>query len=169
MRSLPSVLIVAHFDSLGCLFCPFCENRPMRFLLVAFVTLSLGAGATYAQTGTGGSTPSRGAQGSAEGSAASLVHVNVLPALRLPAVPASCATLSIPSATGPLAAAPHSSSPPQSRQNGHDSAVTECMKMWDSGTHMTKHEWLRTCRRVQTRLDNLNVDAISPKAKIQVR
>ena len=32
---------------------------------------------------------------------------------------------------------------PQSRQNVYDSAVADCMQMWDSGTHMTKQEWSR--------------------------
>jgi hypothetical protein len=54
---------------------------------------------------------------------------------------------------------------PQSRQEAHDSAVADCMQMWDFGTHMTKQAWLRTCRRIETRLDNLNVDAVKPSAK----
>jgi len=40
------------------------------------------------------------------------------------------------------------------------------MQMWDSGTHMTKQEWLRSCKRVQTRLDSLDVEAIMPKTKM---
>jgi hypothetical protein len=42
----------------------------------------------------------------------------------------------------------------------HDNGVGDCMEMWDSGTRMTKQEWSRACKRVQTRLDNFNVDAI---------
>ena len=34
--------------------------------------------------------------------------------------------------------------------------------MWDSGTHMTKQAWSHTCKRVHTRLDNLNLEAIMP-------
>jgi hypothetical protein len=37
--------------------------------------------------------------------------------------------------------------------------IAECMKMWDAGTHMTKAEWARTCRRIQTRLESLKVDS----------
>ena len=33
--------------------------------------------------------------------------------------------------------------------------VTDCMKLWDAGTHMSKADWARTCRRVQGRLDDL--------------
>ena len=48
-----------------------------------------------------------------------------------------------------------------------DSGVVDCIQMWDSGTHMTKQEWLRACRRVQTRLDSLDVDAIIRVRKTQ--
>ena len=34
-------------------------------------------------------------------------------------------------------------------------SVTDCMKLWDAGTHMSKADWARTCRRVQGRLDDL--------------
>lgn len=34
----------------------------------------------------------------------------------------------------------------------HESAVANCVQMWDRGTHMTEQEWLRTCKRVQNRL-----------------
>jgi hypothetical protein len=88
---------------------------PMRFFLVAIMTLGLGGGAALAQT--------------------------VSEALRSS----------------------------KSRHNEQDSAVMDCVKMWDSGTHMTKQQWSRTCKRVQTRLDNLKVDAIIPKPKTQVR
>ena len=84
----------------------------MRVLLIAIVTLSLGAGATFAQIPT--RTPP------------------ILSPLRL-----------------------------------HDSAVVDCMHMWDSGTHMTKQEWSRACKRVQTRLDSLDGDAIMRATKTQ--
>jgi len=35
----------------------------------------------------------------------------------------------------------------------------------DSGTHMTKKDWLRTCMRIETRLDDLNIDAVMPETK----
>jgi len=34
---------------------------------------------------------------------------------------------------------------------------------------MTRQAWSNTCKRIQTRLDNLDVEAIMPKAKAQVR
>lgn len=36
--------------------------------------------------------------------------------------------------------------------------MAECMRLWDKGTHMTKQEWTVTCRRIQSRLENLKVD-----------
>ncbi len=53
----------------------------------------------------------------------------------------------------------------QFKQNEHNNAVTDCKRMWDSGTHMTKQEWARTCKRVQSRLENLKVDWLIPETK----
>ena len=39
-----------------------------------------------------------------------------------------------------------------SKRPDGETAIAECMQMWDAGTHMTKLEWARTCRRVQDRL-----------------
>ncbi len=49
----------------------------------------------------------------------------------------------------------------------HDSAVVDCMQMWDSATHMMKQEWSRTCKRVQARVDSLDVDASRRVRKTQ--
>jgi hypothetical protein len=39
-----------------------------------------------------------------------------------------------------------------------DEVIAECMRLWDKGTHMTKQEWGSTCRRIQSRLENLKVE-----------
>jgi len=36
-------------------------------------------------------------------------------------------------------------------------AIGDCERTWDSGTHMSKQDWSRTCRRVQLRLKRLDV------------
>ena len=36
--------------------------------------------------------------------------------------------------------------------------IAECMRLWDKGTHMSKQEWANTCQRIQTRLENLNIE-----------
>ena len=64
---------------------------------------------------------------------------------------------------------PHHQALPQSRQKKHDRAIADCMGMWDSGTHMTKQVWARTCKRVQTRLDNLKVDGLIPETNKRTR
>jgi hypothetical protein len=135
----------------------------MHWLLFAIVISNLGAGAIFAQTGIGGVSPLGVAPGSPEGSEASLKNAEVL------SLPGPSTTT--PGASPPTGISRHRQSPSasQSQKIGNDSAVTDCMQMWDSGTHMTKQEWLRTCRRVQTRLDGLNVDVISPKTKKLVR
>jgi hypothetical protein len=38
----------------------------------------------------------------------------------------------------------------------HEKAIADCERIWDRGAHMTKQEWSRTCRRVQTRLQRLD-------------
>jgi hypothetical protein len=44
---------------------------------------------------------------------------------------------------------------PASQEATDRSAVANCVQMWDRGTHMTKQQWLRTCKRVQNRLQQL--------------
>jgi hypothetical protein len=38
------------------------------------------------------------------------------------------------------------------RESAFKAAMADCERMWDRGTHMTKKEWSRTCRRVQNRI-----------------
>jgi len=120
----------------------------MRLLLHAFMFFVFGADAASAQT----------IPGPPAANPASVTNADVLAPLRLLA--RTTAAVGIP---------PHRQSLPQSQSNVHDSAVTDCMGMWDSGTHMTRQEWARTCRRVQTRLDNLKVDAVMPETSRRVR
>jgi hypothetical protein len=64
---------------------------------------------------------------------------------------ASAQTAGTPRSTG----VPQSGTEENARRKAHEAAVTDCIGMWDSGTHMTRKEWLQTCRRVQTRLQRL--------------
>jgi hypothetical protein len=45
--------------------------------------------------------------------------------------------------------------PTKTGKNPASETVSDCMKIWDPGTHMSKADWARTCRRVQGRLDDL--------------
>lgn len=66
----------------------------------------------------------------------------------------------VPAAAQVVAPAPPGPTP-KARQtiaaekDTHAAAVADCEQMWDRGTHMTKQEWARTCRRVQDRLQQM--------------
>jgi hypothetical protein len=45
----------------------------------------------------------------------------------------------------------------QTKQSAHETAIGDCEQMWDRGTHMSKREWSQTCRRVQDRLQQLEL------------
>jgi len=56
-----------------------------------------------------------------------------------------------------LIADPRASVVQPTRQSVHEAAITDCEHMWDRGTHMTKRDWSQTCRRVQNRLQQLEL------------
>jgi hypothetical protein len=120
----------------------------MRLLVLVIVT-SLGIAPSLAQTNVGGSSASATALGSPDGNPTSLNH-------------------RLPSAAAPPPEEPHRPTL-RPQPNLHDSAVADCRGMWDAGTHMTRHAWSNTCKRIQTRLDNLDVEAIVAKGKARVR
>jgi len=64
-------------------------------------------------------------------------------------------------APGQTAAAP---------KNPGNDRYSECVKLWDAGTHMSKRDWSRTCRRIERRLEslqveNLDVDRTTPRLR----
>jgi hypothetical protein len=44
----------------------------------------------------------------------------------------------------------------KSERAARERAVADCESIWDAGTHMTRQEWSRTCRRVQNRLNQVD-------------
>jgi len=55
-------------------------------------------------------------------------------------------------------------------KNPSNERYDDCVKLWDSRTHMSKAEWSRTCRRIENRLqnlqvENLDVDVSGPKPR----
>jgi hypothetical protein len=40
-------------------------------------------------------------------------------------------------------------------KNALNQEYADCIRLWDAGTHMTRTEWSRTCRRIQTRLNRV--------------
>ena len=72
---------------------------------------------------------------------------------------------SIPAAA-PSPAAKSAVTPPARKGQPID-GIAECMRLWDAATHMTRQEWARTCRRIQSRLENLKVENLKfDEAKI---
>jgi len=43
--------------------------------------------------------------------------------------------------------------------------LADCLKLWEPATHMTRQDWARTCKRVQTRLDNVRVEDVDALGK----
>jgi cytochrome c5 len=69
-----------------------------------------------------------------------------------------------PAATAPSTAAPANPGPAvagkaaRTGKSAVDDSIAECMGLWDAGTHMSKQEWSSTCKRIQTRLENLKIE-----------
>jgi len=79
-------------------------------------------------------------------------------ALGAEAALAQTAPLATPAPSTPLAsAASVAADAKQSKQRAHAAAIADCEGMWDRATHMTRTEWSRTCRRVQARLEQLEL------------
>ncbi len=64
-----------------------------------------------------------------------------------------------PAATpSPGAAKPAAKSPEAAAgKTAVNDEYADCMRLWDKATHMTKQEWSATCRRVQSRLDQVQI------------
>jgi hypothetical protein len=149
----------------------------LRYGLIGFTALSLLANPVSAQ-----SKSEINAESSSSGigpalpqmSQASATNADPLPLLhllpgRLSSTASSQSSVTTPGATTGITAGIRSSGRPQSPQSVYDTAVADCMQMWDARTHMSRQEWLSTCKRVQTRLDNLKIKLLMPKQKTQVR
>jgi hypothetical protein len=54
-------------------------------------------------------------------------------------------------------------------KNATRDEVADCLKLWDAGTHMSKSDWAKTCRRVQGRLDNINTQAVGGRGTSEAR
>jgi hypothetical protein len=55
-------------------------------------------------------------------------------------------------------------------KNPSNERYADCVKLWDRETHMSKADWSRTCRRIENRLqnvqlENLDVDVSGPKPR----
>jgi hypothetical protein len=53
------------------------------------------------------------------------------------------------------AADPRASVVQPTAQSAHEAAIMDCERMWDR--HMTRQSWAQTCRRVQNRLQQIEL------------
>ena len=87
---------------------------------------------------------------------ASLMQFKVIAFLILaPSVGAALAQ-AVPASSAPTSGATETSIE-VAKQKAHAAAVANCEAMWDRATHMTRNDWSRTCRRVQNRLQQLEL------------
>jgi hypothetical protein len=70
--------------------------------------------------------------------------------------PPGAAEAKLAQSTAPADRAPPAGKTPRSKEPANE-ALASCMAQWDKGTHMSRQEWNRACRRVANRLHNLNV------------
>jgi hypothetical protein len=45
-------------------------------------------------------------------------------------------------------------------KNPINERYADCVKLWDRDTHMSRADWSRTCRRIENRLQNLQVESL---------
>jgi hypothetical protein len=53
-------------------------------------------------------------------------------------------------------------------KSANSDRYADCVQLWDRGTHMSRSDWSRTCRRIENRLKNLqveNLEMANPPAK----
>ena len=62
-------------------------------------------------------------------------------------------------------AGPSPAGPSRAGQSTAKDNIAECMRLWDAQTHMTKQQWSATCKRVQSRLENLKVENLDTASK----
>jgi hypothetical protein len=59
--------------------------------------------------------------------------------------------------------------PNRTGKNALSESYTSCLNIWDAGTHMSKSEWARACKRVENRLDMLQREAVDANKRLPQR
>ena len=59
------------------------------------------------------------------------------------------------------------SGPNRTGKNALSESYTSCLNIWDAGTHMSKSEWARACKRVENRLDVLQREAVDANKRLR--
>jgi hypothetical protein len=129
-----------------------------KFLFV--MALCVAGGNAMAQTGGAPSSGAPAGEGAASRGAA-------------PPSPSAQAAPVAPDPKLPATSSRGTHSSADSARTGKNAAgerYADCMGLWDAGTHMSKKDWSRTCRRIENRLqnlqvENLNIDLTGPKPR----
>ncbi len=61
----------------------------------------------------------------------------------------------------PPTSPPAALAPPTANARSPDQEYKECLGLWEKATHMTRAEWAATCRRVQSRLNEVTGQPVS--------
>jgi hypothetical protein len=85
-----------------------------------------------------------------------LMRSKIITFLILASSAGDASTQTAPAPVAPVAP-PTTTSVKVAQQKAHAAAVASCEAMWDRGTHMTRNDWSRACRRVQNRLQQLDL------------
>jgi hypothetical protein len=67
------------------------------------------------------------------------------------------ATLAQTGKAAPSAPQATAASAKAANEKAHAAAIANCEAIWEQATHMTHKDWARACRRVQTRLQQLEL------------
>jgi hypothetical protein len=71
-----------------------------------------------------------------------------------------------PTTPTPMATTPATPGPVA---RGPEQEYRECLALWDAKTHMTRSEWAATCRRIQTRLNDITAQTQVNQGRRRVR
>jgi hypothetical protein len=170
----------------------------LALCLIGGNALAQGAGAPAAgATSTPGSAPTARpaspAAGAPSPNPSAPLNTDTFPTSRLLSAPAPSTTPGAPSGVAGTPSPGTSTPPPapggadpnlpatasggrpqgertRTGKNPINERYDDCVKLWDSRTHMSKAEWSRTCRRIENRLqnlqvENLDVDVSGPKPR----
>jgi hypothetical protein len=77
--------------------------------------------------------------------------------MRIPRIAAIALSLGTTLSVGALAQGSPKAATPAPANSGKDS-YAECLLLWEPATHMTKQDWAKTCERMRSRLDNLQIE-----------
>jgi hypothetical protein len=135
------------------------ETRFMAVVKVGLTALVLVVGTLAAAEGGRAQTATSAARETSKSPMAQTVQrwAQAQPQAAQPSAPAASPAAPAPAAPQAPAATPGLAA--KANPRGPVQEYNECLNLWDAATHMTRAEWAATCRRIQTRLNDITVQA----------